>query len=145
MDKSDEDDPTMPGGKAPSSGDSAVSTAVKKQKTLLDFMGFSKSTKCRVQSTDHDKKRTTAKKVHCKECGDLFDHNGALLVHMKWRHPNSNKTERTTASAAVLEPTQPGTEDFAGKIELLLSQTLYNLSVLQEYHSKVTFITAGVQ
>ena len=66
---------------------------VKRQRNLLDFGGFTKSgPSARGQSFNLDKKKRTGE-VFCSFCGDKFGHQGALKIHMEWRHKEGRKAK----------------------------------------------------
>ena len=61
--------------------------ACKKQMSLLNFKGFSRSkTTNKQRAKEDDKKIWGFRSVTCRICGDYFKHQGALTIHMKWRH-----------------------------------------------------------
>ena len=62
---------------------------VPKQKTLLDFTGFSTSKKSS-DKTETDTKSTKAKALVCELCGDKIAHKGALKMHLFWHKSGKN-------------------------------------------------------
>lgn len=64
--------------------------AAPKQRSVLDFKGFSSSAPAnRGQDIEHDKKVTSGESVYCPHCGDKLGGNrGSLQMHINWKHPN---------------------------------------------------------
>ena len=62
---------------------------VPKQKTLLDFSGFSTSKKSS-DKTETDTKSMKAKALVCELCGDKIAHKGALKMHLFWHKSGKN-------------------------------------------------------
>ena len=98
----DPDDPDTVRESPAASDPSPTVNVLKKQKTLFHFTGFSSSVGQHEQPIEYDRKRTAAKQVFCKICGDFFSHNGALVVHMKWKHPKSKDKKRSAGSTHII-------------------------------------------
>ena len=95
----------------------------KKQMSLLNFKGFSRSKTTNDQrALEDDKKIWGFKSVICKLCGDYFKHQGALKIHMTWKHDGA-KIEQDHHEAG---------EDCV----TVLSQKRANITAMSEiYHS----------